>query len=87
MDMKSSVIHTRIDADLKAGAERVLKQIGLSSSEAVRLFYRQLYLYLGIPFDIKIPNEMTARTLDKSDRGEDIHQANDAEALFEQLDL
>ncbi|MFT5606899.1 MAG: DNA-damage-inducible protein J [Parvicella sp.] len=57
IDMKTSVIHTRIDADLKAGAESILKQIGLSSSEAVRLFYRQIELNNGIPFDVKIPNK------------------------------
>lgn len=34
---KSTVIHTRIDADLKAGAEHILDSIGISASEAIRL--------------------------------------------------
>ncbi len=85
--MKTSVIHTRIDADLKAGAENVLKQLGLSSSEAVRMFYRQIELNQGIPFEIKIPNALTAETLNRSDQGIDVHQAEGADDLFDQLDI
>ncbi len=85
--MKTSVIHTRIDADLKAGAEIVLKKIGLSSSEAVRMFYRHIELHQGIPFDVRIPNKLTANTLDKSDRGEEVFSAKDADDLFDQLDI
>ena len=85
--MKTSVIHTRIDAELKAGAEDILKKVGLSSSEAVRLFYRQIELTQGIPFDIRIPNELTTKTLESSDHGKDVYQAKDAEDLFEKLDI
>ena len=83
--MKTSVIHTRIDSNLKADAESVLEKIGLTSSEAVRLFYRQIELNQGIPFDVKIPNKLTVKTLVKSDRGEDVHPAMDADDLFDQL--
>ena len=55
---KTTVIHTRINADLKAGAENILDSIGLSASEAIRLFYRQIELHHGIPFDVKIPNSI-----------------------------
>ncbi len=85
--MKTSVIHARIDADLKRAAESVLEQLGLSSSEAVRIFYRQIALNQGIPFEVKIPNKMTAKTLDHSDRGEDVHLAKDADDLFDQLGI
>jgi DNA-damage-inducible protein J len=85
--MKTTVIHTRIDADLKIGAENVLKQLGLSSSEAVRMFYRQIELNQGIPFDVKIPNKLTAETLSKSARDEDVYQADDVVDLFDQLGI
>ena len=85
--MKTSVIHTRIDSNLKADAESILEKIGLTSSEAVRLFYRQIELNQGIPFDVKIPNKLTVETLAKSDRGEDIHSAKDADDLFDQLGI
>jgi DNA-damage-inducible protein J len=85
--MKTTVIHTRIDVDLKIGAENVLKQLGLSSSEAVRMFYRQIELNQGIPFDVKIPNKLTAETLSKSARDEDVYQASDVDDLFDQLGI
>jgi len=85
--MKTSVIHTRIDSSLKAGAESILEKIGLTSSEAVRLFYRQIELNQGIPFDVKIPNKLTVKTLEKSDLGEDVQSAKDADDLFDQLGI
>jgi len=85
--MKTSVIHTRIDSNLKADAESILERIGLTSSEAVRLFYRQIELNQGIPFDVKIPNKLTVKTLEKSDLGEDVHSARDEDDLFDQLSI
>ncbi len=84
---KNAVIHTRIDADLKAGAEHILESIGISASEAIRLFYRQIELHRGIPFDVKLPNKQTAETLRRSERGEEVYRAADADDLFDQLDL
>ncbi len=84
---KNAVIHTRIDAELKAGAEQILDNIGISSSEAIRLFYKQIELHHGIPFDLRIPNKLTVETLRKSQHGEEVHQARDADDLFTQLDI
>lgn len=84
---KNAVIHTRINADLKAGAEHILDSIGISSSEAIRLFYKQIELHNGIPFDVRIPNKLTTETLHKSEHGEEVHQARDADDLFSQLDI
>ncbi len=84
---KNVVIHTRIDADLKAGAEHILESIGISASEAIRLFYRQIELHRGIPFDVKLPNKQTAETLRRSERGEEVYRATDADDLFDQLGL
>lgn len=84
---KNAIIHTRINADLKAGAEHILESIGISSSEAIRLFYKQIELHNGIPFDVRIPNKLTTETLHKSEHGEEVHQARDANDLFGQLDI
>ena len=84
---KSAVVHARIDADLKAGAETILKQIGVSSAEAIRMFYRQIEMNNGIPFDVKIPNKLTSETLAKNQKGNDIYHAKDADDLFKQLEI
>jgi len=64
-----------------------LAKVGLTPSEAVRLFYRQIELTQGIPFDVKIPNKLTLKTLEKSDLGEDVHSVRDADDLFDQLGI
>ena len=40
-----------------------------------------------LPFETRIPNELTAQTLAKSERGEDVYHARDADDLFDQLGI
>jgi DNA-damage-inducible protein J len=58
--MKTATVRARIEPKLKHDAESVLTQLGLSFSEAIELFLTQVKLTNGIPFDIKIPNKITA---------------------------
>ena len=52
---KNSVVHARVDESLKRNVEYILSQIGLTSSDAVSLFYKQIELNGGLPFELKIP--------------------------------
>ena len=54
---KVATINTRIEPELKIAAESILHKVGLTSAEAVRLFYKQVCLHKGLPFEIKIPNK------------------------------
>lgn len=56
---KTQMIHARIDPDLKRSAERVFTQIGISTTEAIRLFLRQVELHKGLPFPVMVPNAET----------------------------
>ena len=51
---------------LKDSAESVFERIGLSSSDAIRLFFTQVVLHKGLPFDVSIPNKNTVETLKES---------------------
>jgi len=57
--MTDSIVKSRIEPKLKADAERVLEQLGLSVSDVIRLTLRQIVARRGLPFDVKIPNEVT----------------------------
>lgn len=57
------MIHARIDPKLKRSAERVFSQIGISTTEAIRLFLRQVELHKGLPFPIKVPNAETVAAM------------------------
>jgi DNA-damage-inducible protein J len=80
--MKTAIIHARIEPSTKRRAEGVLQKLGLSPTEAIRMFYRQITLRGGLPFAVVIPNEQTAATLEKSRRGEEIEEFADIDQLF-----
>ena len=83
---KTGIIHARIEPRTKKKAEGVLKKLGMSPAEAIRLFYRQICLRGGIPFPVLIPNELTKKTLDKSAKGEDVETFDTLDEMFESWD-
>lgn len=70
---KDKLIQVRVEGSLKNEVEAILKQLGLTTSEAVYLFLNKVKLVRGLPFEVKIPNQETIETFEKTDRGEDLH--------------
>ncbi len=60
---KTATVNTRIDPLLKERAENILHQVGLSAAEAVRLFYTQICLHKGLPFEARIPNKASIQAM------------------------
>jgi len=56
---KTAMIRARMEPDLKKEAEQVLAAVGLSPTEAIRLFYRQVSLHKGLPFEVRMPTATT----------------------------
>ncbi len=82
---KSATIQARIDPSVKQKAQKILTKLNISMSEAISLFLTQVTLNKGIPFDIKIPNELTEETLLKSEAGLELHSVLDKKQLFKEL--
>jgi DNA-damage-inducible protein J len=80
--MKTAVVHVRIEPKTKQKAEGVLRKLGLTLTEAICIFYRQISLRGGLPFPIEIPKELTASTLEKSRRGKEIQEFESLEGMF-----
>ena len=51
---KTSVLYARIDSELKEKAESILAKLGVSPSAAVQMFYSQVVLRKGIPFEMRL---------------------------------
>ena len=83
---KSATIQARIDPGVKNKAQKVLNKLNITMSEAISIFLTQVSLTKGIPFEIKIPNELTEETLAKSETGTELHVASDTDQLFRELD-
>lgn len=83
----NAFVRARIDEKLKNEAAEVLAGMGLTISDVVRISLTKIAKEKALPFDMRIPNKLTAETLAKSERGEDVHRAKDAEDLFDQLGI
>jgi DNA-damage-inducible protein J len=82
---QSGMIRARISPALKAEAESILNQIGLSSSDAIRMFYKQVTLCQGLPFEARIPNATTRKALRDAEAGRNLTRYADADDLFRKL--
>jgi len=58
-----ATVRTRIDADLKQDVEKILSEIGLSTSQAITMFMKGIRRERGIPMELKIPNERTIQAM------------------------
>ena len=83
---KTATIQARINPDLKKKAQKILNTLNLSMSEAISLYLTQVTLHHGIPFEIKIPNELTVKTLEKTERGEELNDVSNVDELFQELE-
>jgi len=82
-----TVVRARIDAKTKKEAAKALAEMGLSVSGFIRIALTRVARDKAVPFEVRVPNALTAETLRKSERGEDMHTAKDADDLFRQLGI
>ena len=52
---KSANLYARIEPDLKEQAESILSALGIPASNAITMFYKQIILQKGLPFEVKLP--------------------------------
>ena len=64
--MTSSMLHVRLDDDIKARGNAVLDAIGLSVSDAVRLLYHRLAADQAFPLELKVPNAATREAMEEA---------------------
>ena len=84
---KTATVRARIEPDLKNKAERVFRDLGLSTTQAINLFYKQVELRNGLPFEVVIPNDITRRTFSNTDTGKDLIVCEDADDMFRKLGI
>jgi len=82
-----TVVRARIDAQTKEEATKALEAMGLSLSDYIRMALVRVARDKAVPFPVKVPNAVTAETLRKSERGEEVHSAKDVDDLFDQLGI
>jgi DNA-damage-inducible protein J len=68
-------------------AASVWAEMGLSVSDAIRMLLMRVTAEKALPFEARVTNAVTARTLRKIERGEDLTRVKDAAELFDKLEL
>jgi DNA-damage-inducible protein J len=80
---QTAVIHARIDPSTKEATERILDSLGLTPTEAIRLFYRQIAMRGEFPLELRVPNKVTAKALRQADRNTDVESFDDVQSLYD----
>lgn len=80
----TTTINTRIDSKVKEQATKILDGLGIRTSTAITMFFRQIVLCRGIPFEIRLPNKTTMQAIDELESGKGVSFDN-AEDLLKDL--
>ena len=57
MANKTANLYARIEPDIQEQAEAILSELGIAASNAINMFYKQIILQRGLPFDVKLPSK------------------------------
>lgn len=81
----SDYVRARIDPAIKNEAASVLSTLGLTVSDACRMMLTKIAREKRLPFGTEEPNELTRKTLEMADRGEEVYHAKDLQDMLAQL--
>jgi len=84
---KIATVRARIEPWLKKDVEKLFKKMGLSTTEAINLFYRQVKLRNGLPFNVVIPNKTTEKVFNDTDARRNLIRCEDADDMFDKLGI
>lgn len=87
MATKTESIRARIEPELKHKVEAILEKLGLNQTEAIRLFYNQIVINEGLPFEVKIPNRETAKAIRDTEKGIGLTHYENVEDMFKDLGI
>ncbi len=84
---KSAMVRARLEPDLKMHAENIFLRLGLNATQAITMFYKQVELRDGLPFNVAIPTSTTIRTFEATDAGRDLIVCENADDMFNKLGI
>lgn len=82
---KTGYINARVQPKLKKDAEKIFDQIGISTSDAVTVFLKQVVLQRGLPFPVRVPNAETIAALEAAERGETTAYTGSTKAMLDSI--
>ena len=83
---ENEIIQACVDLDLKHEAEEIFAELGLSATEAITLFYRQVILHQGLPFGMSVPNAATVKAIREAGSGVNLTEYGGIDGLKAEFD-
>ena len=84
---KTATVRARLKPELKEKAEEILYRLGVTTTQALTMFYRQIEMNNGLPFNMVIPNATTKATFETTDASKEVVICEDAEDMFDKLGI
>lgn len=84
---KSAFVRARVEPHLKAIAEDVLNEIGITPTQAITMLYKQIANQHQWPIELKVPNKETKQVLDETDQGIGLVTCKNLDDLFKDLGI
>lgn len=84
----TAMIHVRVDEEIKAQAAETLASMGLTLSDAVRVFLKRVVVEQAMPFEVRVPNAETRAAMAEADEIVRTRRARfaNAQELFDDLE-
>ena len=70
--MKTSIINARVRPELKGDVEQILSKLGISTTQAITMFFEQIRITRGIPFSLQLPNDETIEAMQDARNNHDL---------------
>jgi DNA-damage-inducible protein J len=84
---KTAMVRARLQPDLKDQAEGIFHRLGLNATQAITMFYRQVELRNGLPFEVAIPAAATKQAFADSEARRGLVICEDADDMFQKLGI
>jgi DNA-damage-inducible protein J len=84
--IKSAMVRARMEPELKTKAEKYFDLLGLTTTQAITLFFKQVEIHRGLPFEINIPNDETIAAMKETENGGG-RKFDNADELFKHLGI
>lgn len=84
---KTEFVRARIEPRLKANANAIFKELGVTPTQVITMLYKQVQNEHALPFDLSLPNAQTDRAIKEARKHKGIVICKDAEDMFKKLGI
>jgi DNA-damage-inducible protein J len=82
---RTAMIRARTDIHLKEKVEKIFDDLGMNTTDAINIFYKQVLLTKGLPFEVRLPNVTTRKAMKDAKEGRVVNGFKNADEMFKSL--